>query len=162
MEDGGVGAGFIEDIGDVWLPTRCSLACSKTSARSTLCSAALVLEITKVARAAVATSQYTTTPGEQREESLQDLRKAANKSASAEEAMRKHEKEARGGEENPGGPSPKNSGGGRKKDTGVRPHSLELRTVWWPRWAHWRKKPKQRGPEQGLSCKTKEDKQQRV
>ena len=82
--------------------------------------AALVLEITKVARAAVATSQYTTTPGEQREESLQDLRKAANKSASAEEAMRKHEKEARGGEENPGGPSPKNSGAGRKKDRGVR------------------------------------------
>ena len=32
---------------------------------------ALVLEIIKVARAAVATSKCTTTPGEQREESLQ-------------------------------------------------------------------------------------------
>ena len=54
--------------------------------------AALVLEISKVPRAAMATPTSTATPAEQRDESLQALRKATNKSASAEEAICKHNK----------------------------------------------------------------------
>ena len=54
--------------------------------------AALVPQISKVARAAVATPKSTATLTEQREESLQALRKATSKSASAEGAMRKHSK----------------------------------------------------------------------
>ena len=56
--------------------------------------AALVPEISKVARAAVATPNSIATPAEQREESLQAFRKASNKSAAAVEAMGKHHKEA--------------------------------------------------------------------
>ena len=54
--------------------------------------AALVPEISKVARAAVATPKSIATPAEQREESLQAFRKATNKSAAAVEDMRKHHK----------------------------------------------------------------------
>ena len=51
-----------------------------------------ISEISKVAGEALATHKCTTTPGEQREESLLALRKATNKSASAEEVSRKHNK----------------------------------------------------------------------
>ena len=54
--------------------------------------AALFPEISKVARAAVATPKGTATPAEQLEESLQALRKATNNSALAEEAMGNHSK----------------------------------------------------------------------
>ena len=57
--------------------------------------------------------------------SLQALRKATNKSASAEEAMPKHNKKLG----NPGGPSSQNSGAGRC----VRGNPLEPRPEWWPR-----------------------------
>ena len=75
-----------------WPPTRCSLASSKKISAKCPELAALVPEISKVARAAVPTPKSTATPAEQREESLQALRKATTKSASAEEAVRKHGK----------------------------------------------------------------------
>ena len=64
--------------------------------------AALLPEISKVVRAAVATPTCTTTPGEQRGGHAQTLQ------------------EARDGEENPGGSSSQNGGAGGKKESGVR------------------------------------------
>ena len=54
--------------------------------------AALVTEISKMARAGVEAPKVTATPAEKREESLQTLRRATNKSSAAEETMRKHNK----------------------------------------------------------------------
>ena len=53
--------------------------------------AALVPEIFKVAKA-VAAPKVTASPAEKREESLQALREATNRSSAAEETMRKHNK----------------------------------------------------------------------
>ena len=74
--------------------------------------AALVPEISKV-RVAVATPKSIATPAEQREESLQAFRKATNKSAAAEEALRNHKKleAARKNLEELQSSSPKWSGG---------------------------------------------------
>ena len=54
--------------------------------------AALVPEISKVAKAVVVAPKVTASPTEKREESLQALRKATNRSSAAEETMRKHNK----------------------------------------------------------------------
>ena len=54
--------------------------------------AALIPEISKVAKAVVAAPKVTASPAEKREESLQALRKATNRSSAAEETMRKHNK----------------------------------------------------------------------
>ena len=56
--------------------------------------AALVPEISKVAKAVVAAPKVTASPAEKREEALQALRKATNRSSAAEETMRKHNKKA--------------------------------------------------------------------
>ena len=54
--------------------------------------AALVPQISKVAKAVVSAPKVTASPAEKREESLQALRKATNRSSAAEEIMRKHDK----------------------------------------------------------------------
>ena len=56
--------------------------------------AALVPEISKVAKAVVAAPKVTALPAEKREESLQALRKATNRSSAAEDKMRKTQQEA--------------------------------------------------------------------
>ena len=55
----------------------------------------------------------------QREESLQALRKATNKSAAAEEAMRKHNTKLEAARKNPGRTSIQNDRVGGKKEGGV-------------------------------------------
>ena len=85
QDHGGGGVGVNKDPGDVVASHPLFASLFKEISVKYPQLEALVPEISKVARAAVATPKSTATPAEQREESLQTLRKATNKSASAEE-----------------------------------------------------------------------------